>query len=230
MGKVLDQHQKRGLRRKAAAVAATALVALAGGCYRHSDMAEQPKFWKIYRPTDFFADGQSARPLPVGVVPQEELRTNREFYFAKDTTGKLIDHFPATYPDGKAFPTQGPELAAVLQRGQQRYNIYCIVCHGQLGYGDGMVVQRGFTHPPSFHADKVLHHEPIGHFYDVISNGYGAMFSYSERIAPEDRWAIVAYVKALQLSQNPSPDDLIKAQSLVPPDAATKGDERGGTQ
>jgi mono/diheme cytochrome c family protein len=184
-------------------LAAVSLLA-AGGCYRRSDMDLQPKFWKVYRPTDFFADGQSARQLPLGVVPREWLRTDREFYFAKDTDGKLIDHFPATYPDGRPFPTNGPELAKLLERGQQRYNIYCIVCHGPLGYGDGMVVQRGFPAPPSYHSDKLLHHEPIGHFYDVISNGYGAMFSYAERVAPEDRWAIVAYVKALQLSQNPT--------------------------
>jgi mono/diheme cytochrome c family protein len=212
MGKTHSQPRIKRL----ALLAAMAVFAVAGGCYRHSDMDAQPKFWKIYRPTDFFADGMSARALPEGVVPVEWLRTNREFYFAKDADGKLIDHFPATYPDGTAYPTSGPEFAKILARGQQRYNIYCIVCHGPLGYGDGMIVQRGFPAPPSYHSDKLLHHEPLGHFYDVISNGQGAMFSYAERVLPEDRWAIVAYVKALQLSQNPTADDLDKAKQLVP--------------
>jgi mono/diheme cytochrome c family protein len=214
------------IKRIAMLAAAGILVAL-GGCYRRSDMDIQPKFWKVYRPTEFFADGQSARPLPEGVVPVEELRTNREFYFAKDMSGKLIDHVPATGPDDKEFPPmadangvayadKGAAMTAFLKRGQARYNIYCIVCHGPLGYGDGMIVQRGFPPPPSFHSDKILHHEPIGHFYDVISNGYGAMFSYSERVVPEDRWAIAAYIKALQLSQNPTADDIAKAKAIAP--------------
>jgi len=194
-----------------------AIGIVAAGCYRHSDMAEQPKFWKIYRPTEFFADGQSERPLPEGVVPREWLRTDREFYFAKDNSGKLIDHFPATYPDGSPFPQSGKELQALLERGQQRFNIYCIECHGQLGYGDGMVVQRGFPNPPSYHADKLMHHEPIGHFFDVITNGYGAMFSFAERVQPADRWAVVAYIKALQLSQNATDAEIDKAKQLYPP-------------
>jgi mono/diheme cytochrome c family protein len=204
-------NQPRAARLTVFAVGLVAIIA--GGCYRHEDMAEQPKFWKVYRPTDFFADGQSERPLPEGVVPVEELRTNREFYFARDASGNLIDRLPATYPDGRAFPD---DLSALLHRGQQRFNIYCIVCHGQLGYGDGMIVQRGFPAPPSYHADKLMHHEPLGHFYDVISNGYGAMFGYAERIEPEDRWAIAAYIKALQLSQNPTPAQLEKAKRLSP--------------
>jgi len=213
--------------RRMAILAVVALLA-AGGCYRHSDMDLQPKFWKVYRPSEFFADGESARQLPLGVVPREWLRTDREFYFAKDADGKLIDHFPATYPDGRPFPTSGPDLVSVLQRGQQRYNIYCMACHGPLGYGDGMVVQRGFPAPPSYHSDKLLHHEPIGHFYDVISNGYGAMFSYSERVLPEDRWAIVAYVKTLQLSQNATADQLQRAKALAPPVDSPAG--AGGAQ
>jgi mono/diheme cytochrome c family protein len=206
-------------RMKLTALAVTALVALAGGCYRHSDMALQPKFWKVYRPSDFFADGMSARPLPEGVVPREMLRTNREFYFAKDTNGNLIDRFPATDADGKPFPDKGPELAELIHRGQARYNIYCIVCHGQLGYGDGMIVQRGFPAPPSYHSDKLLHHVPLGHFYDVISNGYGAMFSYAERITPADRWAIAAYIKALQKSQDSSADEVDAAKQRWPEQA-----------
>jgi mono/diheme cytochrome c family protein len=221
---------RRAVSVRALILGATALIALGGGCYRHEDMALQPKYWKIYRPTTFFADGQSARPLPTGVVPREWLRTDREFYFAKDDQGNLIDHFPATYPDGQPFPTRGPALVHLLQRGRQRYNIYCIVCHGELGYGDGIVVQRGFPAPPSYDSDKLMHHEPIGHFYDVITNGYGAMFGYAERVLPADRWAIVAYIKALQLSQNPTPSELSQAKQLLPPKQAmndlAKGDDQ----
>jgi mono/diheme cytochrome c family protein len=211
--------------RRVVILAAVAAIAALGGCYRHSDMDAQPKFWKVYRPSEFFADGQSARPLPEGVVPIEWLRTNREFFFAKDESGRLIDHLPATGQDDKVFPPmtdpygnayadQNAAMAAFLKRGQARYNIYCIVCHGPLGYGDGLIVQRGFPAPPSFHSDKMLHHEPIGHIYDVISNGYGAMFSYAERVLPADRWAIAAYIKALQLSQNPTAQDIQNAKAL----------------
>jgi len=222
--KAMNDPRSKPRLARLAVLAAAALLAIGGGCYRRSDMDLQPKFWKVYRPTEFFADGMSERPLPEHVVPVEDLRTNREFYFAKDENGRLIDHLPATGPDGKPFPSQG--MAALLERGQQRYNIYCIVCHGPLGYGDGMIVQRGFPAPPSFHADKLLHHEPIGHFYDVISNGYGAMYSYSERVAPPDRWAIAAYIKALQLSQNPTPQNLDEAKTLVPP-VAVPGESGG---
>jgi len=209
------------------ATLAMAALLLSIGCYRRSDMDLQPKFWKVYRPTEFFADGQSARPLPLGVVPRESLRTDREFYFARDAAGKLIDHFPVQLSDGAPFPSRGPELSQFLARGRQRFNIYCIVCHGELGYGDGMVVQRGFTVPPSYHSDKLLHHEPIGHYFDVITNGYGAMFGYAARIQPRDRWAIVAYLKALQLSQNPTSEDLQRARAIAPESAALSG-ETGG--
>jgi mono/diheme cytochrome c family protein len=90
---------------------------------------------------------------------------------------------------------------ALLVRGQERFNIYCAVCHGPAGYGDGEIVQRGFPAPPSYHIER-LRQAPIQHFYDVISNGYGAMYSYAQRVSPEDRWAIVAYIRALQASQN----------------------------
>jgi mono/diheme cytochrome c family protein len=209
--------------RRAVLLAAALLTFLAAGCYRRSDMDLQPKFWKVYRPSEFFADAQSARPLPEGVVPVEYLRTNREFFFAKDSKGQLIDHLPSVYPDGLHPSPTADGLAAVLDRGRQRYDIYCIVCHGPLGYGDGMIVQRGFPSPPSFHSDKLLHHEPLGHFYDVITNGYGAMFSYAERVAPVDRWAIATYIKALQVSQNPTPQQENEARTLAPevnPDAA----------
>jgi mono/diheme cytochrome c family protein len=100
---------------------------------------------------------------------------------------------------------------ALLERGQQRYRIYCTPCHSELGDGNGMVVQRGFPHPPSYHSDR-LRQASTQHFYDVITHGYGAMYSFAARVAPDDRWAIAAYIRALQLSQHASGADLASAQ------------------
>jgi mono/diheme cytochrome c family protein len=104
-----------------------------------------------------------------------------------------------------------PLTLALLQRGQQRYRIYCTPCHSELGDGNGMVVQRGFPHPPSYDIDR-LRHAPTQHFYDVITHGYGAMYSFAGRVAPHDRWAIAAYIRALQLSQRAPAADLPPAQ------------------
>ena len=98
-------------------------------------------------------------------------------------------------------PAPPPVTQALLQRGRERFDIYCAVCHGPAGYGDGMIVQRGFPAPPSYHSDR-LRKASIQHFYDVITDGYGAMYSYAQRVSPADRWAIVAYIRALQASQN----------------------------
>jgi mono/diheme cytochrome c family protein len=114
---------------------------------------------------------------------------------------------PGREPTGTVARDWAPEPAppplseALLVRGQERFDIYCAVCHGSAGYGDGEIVQRGFPAPPSYHINR-LRHAPIRHFYDVISNGYGAMYSYAQRVAPADRWAIAAYIRALQASQN----------------------------
>lgn len=109
-------------------------------------------------------------------------------------------------------PVPPPPLTlALLQRGQQRFRIYCTPCHSELGDGKGMVVRRGFPHPPSYHEQRLVQ-APTRHFYDVITHGYGAMYSFAARVAPDDRWAIAAYIRALQLSQHASPDDLSPAQ------------------
>lgn len=109
-------------------------------------------------------------------------------------------------------PSSAPPLTlALLQRGQQRFRIYCTPCHSELGDGNGMVVQRGFSPPPSYHIDR-LRQAPTSHFYDVITHGYGAMYSFAGRVAPDDRWAIAAYIRALQLSQHASADDLSAAE------------------
>jgi mono/diheme cytochrome c family protein len=103
--------------------------------------------------------------------------------------------------DWTPAPPPPPLSEALLARGQERFDIYCAVCHGPAGYGNGEIVQRGFPAPPSYHIDR-LRQAPIQHFYDVITNGYGAMFSYAQRVSPNDRWAIAAYIRALQASQN----------------------------
>ncbi len=163
----------------------------------NSEMKDQKKYEPL-EPNAFFADGKSARELAPNTVARGQLRTDTLLY------NGLIDDKPAeTFP----FTLTQP----VLQRGQERYNIFCSPCHGYDGYGKGMIVQRGFSPPPSFHQDR-LRNAPVGHFFDVISNGYGAMYSYGDRIQPEDRWAIIAYIRALQLSQDAKLND-------VPPEA-----------
>lgn len=151
------------------------------------DMQDQPKFIPL-RPSSFFADGRSARPLVEGTVARGYLRADQPFYTGKNGD-EPVDIFPL------------PVTPAVLARGQERFNIYCSPCHGRIGNGLGMIVRRGLRRPPSFHIDR-LRQAPVGYFYDVISNGFGAMPDYAAQIAPGDRWAIVGYVRALQLSQN----------------------------
>jgi mono/diheme cytochrome c family protein len=143
---------------------------------------------KPYEPVAFSADGQSAQQTISGTVALGMLRDDDLLYTGK-VDGQLATTFPFTV------------TRAVLARGQERYNIYCSPCHGLVGDGNGMIVQRGFSPPPSFHQQR-LRDAPAGHFFDVITNGYGRMYSYADRVEPEDRWAIIAYIRALQLSQN----------------------------
>lgn len=149
-------------------------------------MFNQPKY-KPLQASTFFADGRASRPLPEDTVPFGGARPD-ELLMTGRINGLVADEFP--------FPV----TAEVLDRGQQRYQIFCSVCHGATGYGNGMVVQRGFKAPPSFHTDR-LRQAPAGHFVEVMTNGFGAMFDYRSRVSPEDRWAIVAYIRALQRSQ-----------------------------
>ena len=161
-------------------------LALTVGC-RKSDMGEQPRY-KPYQPTMSFEDGASARPLVAGTIPWHQPRTD-ELLYQGTIDGKVADEFP--------FPITENDL----KRGQQQFNIYCSVCHGQTGEGNGMIAQRGLTPPPSYHIAR-LQHAPVGHFFYVMTNGFGAMYSYAERVKPEDRWRIAAYIRALQLSQS----------------------------
>jgi hypothetical protein len=174
-----------------AAGALLSLMISATGCRR--DMQDQPKYVPL-RPTDFFDDHRSARPLVDNTVARGHLNANMEFYTGKQAD-KPIENLP--------FPI----TREVLTRGQQRYDIYCSPCHDRLGDGDGMIVRRGYRRPPSYHIDR-LRQVPDGYIFDVITNGFGAMPDYAGQVAPRDRWAIVAYVRALQLSRQGTLNDV----------------------
>jgi hypothetical protein len=179
-------------------LAACAALALCG-C--RQDMHDQPKY-KYLRPTEFFPDGRSARPLVENTVARGHLEEDSVFY-----TGMVEG------PRGPEPTTEIPieVTRQVLDRGQERFNIFCSPCHGQLGNALGMIVQRGFKQPPSYHIDR-LRQAPIGHFFDVMTNGYGAMWKYSAQVETRDRWAIAAYIRVLQASQDANVKDLTPEQ------------------
>ena len=156
-------------------------------------MANQPKYDPL-EPSDFFADGMSARPRIPGTVARGELPLEGFL-----VTGKINN------ADGDGYPF--PITAAVMDRGQERFNIYCSPCHGRAGDGKGMIPSRGLRNPPSFHTE-VLRSAKTGHFFDVMTNGFGAMPSYAVQVPVSDRWAIIAYIRALQLSRNGTMNDL----------------------
>ena len=179
------------LRRITLAVCALALA----GC--RQDMHDQPRY-KPLAATDFFGDGRSARPVVDGTVARGHLRIDAALY-----TGKVGDQ------DVDVFPF--PITRADLLRGQERFNIYCSPCHSRIGDGNGMVVRRGFRQAASYHTEKLIK-APVGHFFDVMTNGFGAMPSYASRIEPQDRWRIAAYIRALQFSQNARIEDVPQDQ------------------
>lgn len=144
--------------------------------------------------TSFFEDGRAARPRVPGTVPRGGLQEDDHLF-----RGMVNDEFATEFPMAVN--------AQVLDRGQERYGIYCAPCHDAWGSGQGMVVKRGFTSPPTYHSDR-LREQPVGYYFDVITNGFGAMVDFSDRIPVEDRWAIVAYVRALQLAQDARLDDV----------------------
>ena len=150
-------------------------------------MHDQPKYIPL-RESTFFGDARSARALVAGTVARGQLHEDALLY-----TGKVNGADATMFP----FPID----SRLMARGRERFDIYCSPCHGRAGSGDGMVVRRGYRRPPSLHDDR-LRNTPVGHFFDVISNGFGAMPDYAAQINPEDRWAIVAYVRALQLSEH----------------------------
>ncbi len=161
---------------------------IAGCDHLHQDMGNQPKN-KPLSPSDFFADGRSVR-TPVENTVSRSSMDNDQLMVTKDSA-----MFPMSIND------------ALLERGQERYRIFCSPCHGIQGDGNGMIVMRGMKRPPTYHQDR-LRQAPNGYFYDVITNGFGQMYNYASQIPPRDRWAIVAYVRALQLSRNAHVADL----------------------
>jgi hypothetical protein len=181
-----------------AGIAVLALLSLAGGC--RQDMQVQPRY-NPYDASTFFGDNRSARPPVPGTIARGQLHLDELLYTGK-VDGKDADVFP--------FPiTRGD-----LNRGRERFNIYCSPCHDVTGSGRGMIVVRGFPPPPSFHLDR-LRQAPAGHYFDVMTNGIGVMYSYSTRVSPEDRWRIAAYIRALQLSQQAAIEDVPSAQQKV---------------
>lgn len=163
------------------------------------DMHIDPRYDPL-SPSTIFPDGRSERPRVPGTVARGQLRTDELLY-----TGR-INGQPAN-----VFPF--PITKADLDRGQQRYDIYCTPCHDFTGSGEGMIVRRGFPAPPSYHTAKLMN-APVGHFFDVMTNGYGTMFSYADRVSVKDRWRIAAYIRALQLSQDATVNDVPASERL----------------
>jgi len=145
---------------------------------------------------NFFADGAGSRPPPAHSIARGGLRDDEQYF-----TGKIGNDLAVTMPV--------PVTRDVLERGRERFDIYCAVCHAHTGEGNGTIVQRGFPQPPSLHEER-LRNAPVGYFFDVMTNGYGVMYPYASRVTPADRWAIIAYIRALQLSQHAAPSDADK--------------------
>ena len=198
-GKGIREEGREGLMRKGLTIAALASAVGLAGC--RQDMHNQPKFVP-QRGTTFFADGRSARPQVENTVARGQLHEDSYFYSGM-TDGK----------EGNTMPF--PVTMEVLQRGQERYNIYCTPCHSRVGNGVGMIVQRGYARAGNFHTGR-LQAAPLGHFFNVMSNGYGAMPDYAAQLTPADRWAVVAYIKALQLSQNAQESDVPSGAHVQP--------------
>jgi len=205
-------------------------------------MQDQPKM-KPFRSSPFFRDGLSTRPPVEGTIARGYLKTDTEFYTGKKAgkaTNAAATQSPAgpqpsgtsaapalqgaaAYPDDvEVFPIAVNK--DVVTRGKQRYEIFCSACHGSTGNGDGMIVRRGFRRAASFNDDR-LRQAPVGHFFDAISNGWGVMPSYAPQIPPADRWAIIAYVRALQLSQQGQTDQKGKAPAAASTPAANGGQQ-----
>jgi hypothetical protein len=171
------------------------LTAGAVGCRR--EMYEQPSSRPLER-SQFFKNQMASRPLPAYTIARGHLREDDAFYRGSIGTN-LVTVFPM------------PVTRETLERGKERYEIYCAVCHDRTGDGNGMIVQRGFPRPPSYHIDR-LRQAPVGYFYNVITDGYGVMYSYAERVEPADRWAIAAYIRVLQASRDVRVTELTPAE------------------
>jgi mono/diheme cytochrome c family protein len=187
------------------------LLAILAGC--RQDMHDQPRFKPLAK-SDFYADLRSARQPVEGTVARGQLHEDTYFY-----TGKVGNLFGDYMP----FPVNED----VLARGQQRFNIYCAPCHSRTGDGNGMIVQRGFRAPPSYHTDR-LRKAPLGYLFNVMTDGFGAMPDYAEQIPARDRWTIVAYIRALQLSQAATSADAPAGQKVPSEPPVFRGDPPSG--
>ena len=176
-------------RARAAVIAAACLVLV--GC--RQDMHDAPSYDPL-QATNFFANGAASRPLVPNTVARGQLRADEHLYTGK-INGQVANEFPM------------PVTKQVLDRGQERFNVYCSPCHGRTGEGNGMIVQRGFRQPPSYHEER-LRNVPVGYFFDVMTNGFGAMQDYSAQVTVPDRWAIAAYIRVLQLSRSATVNDV----------------------
>ncbi|MDZ5457347.1 c-type cytochrome [Azohydromonas lata] len=199
---------------------------LLAGCERlMRNMYDQPRL-DPGEPSSLFADGKASRPPPPGSV------AHAMGDLAATSSGRRGDEVPAQLQAAQSATALPPVTAELLRRGQERYTIYCLPCHSPLGDGDGPIVRRGFPAPPSYHQQR-LRQAPDRHFYDVITNGYGVMVPYADRVAPDDRWAIVAYIRALQLSQHAPiaalPPALQASLRALPPPGAASSAANGST-
>ena len=193
-----------------AGLALVGLAALAATACRQ-DMHDQAKYEPL-EPSVIFANGMASRPLIEGTVARGHLRADPVYYSGIGPDGQFVDALPMAMD------------VALLERGQSRFDVFCAPCHGRRGDGKGMIVQRGFKQPTSFH-DPRIRGTALGQFYDIMTNGFGEMSNYSSQISPEDRWAIAAYMRALQLSRNApvgqlSDQDLHQLEALKAPAAA----------
>ena len=198
-GKQLTDHRARANFKVSILILAIALVFISGCDVVPLHMRQQP-YYRPLVPSTLFENGAASRPLPPHTVPRGEWGAMMmdEAFFTGQVNGEFVETIPIEVN------------RETLLRGQERFNVFCSPCHGRVGNGEGMIVQRGFQQPPSFHLDRVRQ-QPDGYYYDVISNGFGAMYSYGSRVRPADRWAIVAYIRALQLSQD-FPVDLLSEE------------------
>jgi mono/diheme cytochrome c family protein len=191
------------------------LAAALGATGCRDGMANQPQL-KPFRQSKFYDDGASARPLVPGTVPRGFLRQDRALHAGQGPDGKFVSELPV------------PLSRDLLLRGRERFDIFCSPCHGRTGDGDGMVVQRGFKRPSSYHVDRLRAERP-GYFFDVMTKGFGEMGSYASQVPVEDRWAIAAYVRALQLSRSApaallGPADLARLEATPAAGGARPGE------
>ncbi len=211
---MLNNNSQRSVSKVVYCLLLSVFCLVSVGC--RYDMQDQPRY-KAYKQSDFFSDNRASRDLPEGSVPRGFLREDKAFYAGKTDAGEAPAApnpaaTPAVDSSGNTLMTDFsglvtefplPVTKELIDRGEQRYKVFCIVCHGPVGNGDGMIVRRGYSKPPTYNDDR-LRNAPVGHFYDVITNGQGKMNGYAAQIPPADRWAIVSYIRALQISQNPN--------------------------